>query len=149
MLYLKFKRLIDIILSLLGLIILSPVFLLIAIAIKLDSKGPVFFIQKRIGMHKKHFDILKLRTMRIDTPSDMPTYMLENLEQWITKVGKFLRKAKLDGEYVERIGLLMDVKCFLGTIYKVIGSDGVIEGGSGSINKSLEDNRKTEEKVVK
>ncbi len=96
MVYLKIKRLIDIILSSLGLIILSPVFLLLIIAIKLDSKGPVLFRQKRVGIHKSHFNILKFRTMRIDTPSDMPTHLLENPDQWITKVGKFLRKTSLD-----------------------------------------------------
>lgn len=96
MVYLKIKRLIDIILSLLGLIILSPVFLILIIAIKLDSKGPVLFKQKRIGIHKSHFYILKFRTMRIDTPKDTPTHLLENPDQWITKVGKFLRRTSLD-----------------------------------------------------
>jgi len=94
--YLKFKRLIDIILSLLGLIVLSPVFLILIVAIKLDSKGPVLFKQKRVGIHKTHFNIFKFRTMRIDTPKDTPTHLLENPEQWIAKVGKFLRKTSLD-----------------------------------------------------
>ncbi len=94
--YLIIKRLIDIILSFLGLIILSPIFLILIISIKLDSKGPVLFKQKRVKIHKKHFNILKFRTMRIDTPKDIPTHMLENPEQWITKVGKFLRKTSLD-----------------------------------------------------
>lgn len=192
--YLKTKRTIDIILSLLGLIILSPVFLILVIAIKLDSKGPVLFRQKRVGIHKSHFNILKFRTMRIDTPKDIPTHLLENPEQWITRVGRFLRKtsldelpqiwnifvghmsiigprpalwnqydlvaerdkygandvpvgltgwaqingrdelpievkARLDGEYVEKIGLLMDVKCFFMTIVNVLKKDGVVEGG--------------------
>lgn len=96
MIYLKVKRLIDIILSFLALIILSPVFLILIIAIKVDSKGPVLFKQKRVGIHKSHFNILKFRTMKIDTPSDMPTHLLENPDQWITKVGKFLRKTSLD-----------------------------------------------------
>ena len=96
MVYLKIKRLIDIILSLLGLIILSPVFLVLIIAIKLDSPGPVLFKQKRVGIHKSHFNILKFRTMRIDTPKDTPTHLLENPDQWITKVGKFLRRTSLD-----------------------------------------------------
>lgn len=96
MIYLKVKRILDIILSLLGLIILSPVFLTIIIAIKIDSKGPVLFKQKRVGIHKSHFNILKFRTMRIDTPKDTPTHMLENPDQWITKVGRFLRKTSLD-----------------------------------------------------
>jgi O-antigen biosynthesis protein WbqP len=96
MVYLKIKRLIDIILSSIGLIILSPVFLVLIIAIKLDSPGPVLFKQKRVGIHKSHFHILKFRTMRIDTPKDTPTHLLENPDQWITKVGKFLRKTSLD-----------------------------------------------------
>jgi O-antigen biosynthesis protein WbqP len=94
--YLRIKRTIDIILSLLGLIILSPVFLVLIVAIKLDSKGPVLFKQKRVGIHKSYFNILKFRTMRIDTPKDTPTHLLENPDQWITKVGKFLRKTSLD-----------------------------------------------------
>jgi O-antigen biosynthesis protein WbqP len=198
--YLKIKRLIDIVLSLIGLIVLSPVFLILIIAIKLDSKGPVLFKQKRTGIQKNHFNILKFRTMRIDTPKDTPTHLLENPEQYITKMGKFLRKtsldelpqiwnifvgqmsiigprpalwnqydliaerdkygandvppgltgwaqingrdeipiedkAKLDGEYVETIGLWMDVKCFLGTIGSVVKSDGVVEGGTGTTSK--------------
>ena len=90
------KRLSDIILSCIGMVILSPIFLVLIIAIKLDSKGSVLFKQKRIGIHKTHFSILKFRTMRIDTPKDIPTHMLENPDQWITKVGKFLRKTSLD-----------------------------------------------------
>lgn len=90
------KRIIDIVLSLVGLIVLSPVFLLIVIFIKIDSRGPVFFKQKRIGMYKKHFNILKFRTMRIDTPKDTATHLLENPQQWITNVGRILRKTSLD-----------------------------------------------------
>ena len=90
------KRVIDFTLALIGLIILSPVFLLLIIAIKVDSKGPVLFKQKRVGIHKTHFNILKFRTMRIDTPKNTPTHLLENPEQYITKVGKFLRKTSLD-----------------------------------------------------
>ena len=90
------KRLSDIILSCIGMVILSPIFLVLIIAIKLDSKGSVLFKQKRIGIHKTNFSILKFRTMRIDTPKDIPTHMLENPDQWITKVGKFLRKTSLD-----------------------------------------------------
>lgn len=194
--YMKIKRLIDIILSLIGLIVLSTIFLILIIAIKLDSKGPVLFKQKRVGINKTHFNILKFRTMRIDTPKDTPTHLLENPEQYITRMGKFLRKtsldelpqiwnifvgqmsiigprpalwnqydliaerdkysandvppgltgwaqingrdelpievkAKLDGEYVKKISLLMDVKCFFGTIISVVKSDGVVEGGTG------------------
>lgn len=94
--YFKIKRFMDFILSLIGLIVLSPVFLIIMIAIKLDSEGPIFFKQKRVGIHKTHFEILKFRTMRIDTPKDTPTHLLKNPEQWITRVGKFLRKTSLD-----------------------------------------------------
>lgn len=90
------KRVLDIILSFLAIIILSWLFLILIIVIKIDSRGPVLFKQKRIGIHKTYFKILKFRTMRIDTPKDMPTHMLANPEQYITKVGKFLRKTSLD-----------------------------------------------------
>lgn len=205
--YLKIKRLIDIILSFIGLIVLSPVFLILILAIKLDSKGPVLFKQKRVGLHKSHFNILKFRTMRIDTPKDTPTHLLDNPDQWITKVGKFLRKtsldelpqiinifkgemsiigprpalwnqydliderdkygandvpvgltgwaqingrdelpievkAKLDGEYVEKIGFMMDCKCFFGTIGSVLKSDGVVEGGTGVIETGVKETNK-------
>lgn len=94
--YLVVKRIIDFILSVVGLIILSPVFLFLIIAIKLDSPGPIFFKQKRVGVNKSHFYILKFRTMRIDTPKDTPTHMLGNPVQYITKIGGFLRKTSLD-----------------------------------------------------
>jgi O-antigen biosynthesis protein WbqP len=194
------KQAIDFVLSFLGLIILSPVFLVLCLWIKLDSPGPIFFKQKRIGIHKSYFNILKFRTMYIDTPKDMPTHLLANPEQYITKAGKFLRKtsldelpqiinivkgemsiigprpalwnqddliaerdkygandvmpgltgwaqingrdeleidvkAKLDGEYVERQSFCFDVKCFVGTIFSVLKSDGVVEGGTGEMNK--------------
>src|SRR6056297_2945845 len=194
MIYLKIKRLMDIILSLIGFIILSPVFLILIIAIKIDSKGPVLFKQKRVGINKTHFNILKFRTMKIDTPKDTPTHLLEDPDQWITRVGKFLRKtsldelpqiinilkgdmsivgprpalwnqydlieerdkygandvpvgltgwaqingrdeldidikAKLDGEYAQKIGFLMDIRCLFGTVFSVLRSDGVVEGG--------------------
>ena len=216
MMYMKVKRLIDIILSFIGLVILSPVFLILIIAIKLESKGPALFKQKRVGAHKSHFDILKFRTMRIDTPKDTPTHLLEKPDQWITKMGKFLRKtsldelpqiinilkgdmsiigprpalwnqhdliaerdnygandvpvgltgwaqingrdeleidvkARLDGEYAEKIGFLMDVRCFFGTIFSVLRSDGVVEGGTGikSGQASQTSNSKAEETVTK
>ena len=198
MFYFWFKRFYDTILSLIGLIILSPLFLLIVIFIKLDSKGPILFKQKRIGRNKKHFYILKFRTMRIDTPKDTPTHMLEKPQQWITKVGKFLRKtsldeipqiinilkgdmsiigprpalwnqydlmekrdkydvhklypgltgyaqikgrdaldievkAKLDGYYVEHISIWLDIKIFFGTIKSIFKSEGIVEGGTGTI----------------
>ncbi len=90
------KRVFDFILSLTGCIILSPFFLILMLIIKLDSKGPVFFTQKRVGKNKTHFKILKFRTMRTDTPQDMPTHLLEDPDKYITKVGKFLRKTSLD-----------------------------------------------------
>ena len=94
--YSTIKRGIGFCLSLLGIIVLFPLFALIVVLIKVDSPGPILFKQKRVGIHKKHFKILKFRTMRIDTPKDTPTHMLENPDKWITKVGKFLRKTSLD-----------------------------------------------------
>lgn len=94
--YLKFKRIIDFILSLFGLILISPIFIILIIGIKLSSPGPVLFKQKRIGLHKEEFNILKFRTMRIDTPKDTPTHLLEDPDKWITGIGKFLRKTSLD-----------------------------------------------------
>ena len=94
--YRYIKRIIDILLSGLAIIILSPLLLILCIAIKLDSPGPIFFTQKRVGIHKTYFQIYKFRTMRIDTPHDMPTHMLANPEQYITKTGRFLRKTSLD-----------------------------------------------------
>lgn len=90
------KRIIDIALSFIGLILLSPLYLFLIIAIKLDSKGPILFKQKRVGINKSHFHILKFRTMRIDTPKDTPTHLLDNPDQYITRMGKFLRKTSLD-----------------------------------------------------
>ena len=198
--YMGIKRCMDFILALVALILFWWVFAILCIAIKLDSPGPIFFKQKRVGLHKTHFNILKFRTMRIDTPKDMPTHMLSNPDQYITKVGKFLRKssldelpqilnilagemsivgprpalwnqydlieerdkygandvlpgltgwaqingrdeleipvkAKLDGEYVEKIGLAMDIKCFFGTITAVLFHKGVVEGGTGEMKK--------------
>ena len=94
--YRYIKRIIDILLSGLAIIILSPLLLILCIAIKLDSPGPIFFKQKRVGIHKTYFQIYKFRTMRTDTPKDMPTHMLANPEQYITKTGRFLRKTSLD-----------------------------------------------------
>lgn len=196
------KRTTDLILSLMGLVILSPVFLIIALAIKVDDPGPVFFKQKRIGIHKSYFNLYKFRSMKVNTP-DVPTHLLENPEQYISRVGRFLRKssldelpqliniikgemsiigprpalwnqddliaerdkygandvrpglsgwaqingrdeleipvkAKLDGEYVENLSFAMDVKCFFGTITSVLKSDGVVEGGTGEIQKAEE-----------
>jgi O-antigen biosynthesis protein WbqP len=194
------KKMIDFILSIVGLIVLSPLFLLLIICIKLDSKGPIFFKQRRIGKDKSEFNILKFRTMKIDTPKDTPTHLLKGPESYITRVGKILRKtsldelpqiiniakgemsiigprpclwnqydliaerdrygandiypgltgwaqingrdelpieikARLDGEYVERMNLVFDVKCFFGTMVSVIKSDGVVEGGTERMKK--------------
>ena len=94
--YFSIKRLIDVILSFLAIIILFIPGIIIAICIKIESKGPVFFKQKRVGKNKKYFMIYKFRTMRTDTPKDMPTHMLNNPDLYITKVGRILRKTSLD-----------------------------------------------------
>lgn len=96
MIYLKVKRGMDIVFSIIGMIFFAPIFCGLILLIKLDSKGPILFKQKRIGINKKYFYILKFRTMRVDTPKDTPTHLLENPEQWITKTGKFMRKTSLD-----------------------------------------------------
>ena len=90
------KRILDVICSFMAIVFLSIVYLPICVVIKCTSEGPIFFKQKRIGKDKKYFNILKFRTMRIDTPKDCPTHLLKNPEQYITKVGKFLRKTSLD-----------------------------------------------------
>jgi O-antigen biosynthesis protein WbqP len=90
------KRIMDLVFSFLGMIILCPLFLLIILAIKLDSSGPILFKQKRVGRDKKLFSILKFRTMLVDTPKDMPTHLLQNPEKYITRMGRFLRKTSLD-----------------------------------------------------
>lgn len=197
------KRIIDFILSGVGTIVLAPFMLLIALLIKLESKGPVLFRQKRIGLHKKTFSIMKFRTMRTDTPKDTPTHMLKNPDQYITRVGRFLRKtsldelpqilnilkgemavigprpalwnqddlvaerdkygandvlpgltgwaqingrdeleipvkAKLDGEYVEKMSFLFDLKCFFGTIASIFKHEGVVEGGTGELHRKAD-----------
>nr|WP_308128862.1 sugar transferase [Bacillus sp. sid0103] len=205
------KKMIDFIVSIIGLIVLSPVFLLLIICIKCDSKGPILFKQRRIGKGKSEFYILKFRTMKIDTPKDTPTHLLKDPESYITSVGKFMRKtsldelpqilnilkgemsiigprpclwnqydliaerdkygandiypgltgwaqingrdelpidlkAKLDGEYVQGISFWMDVKCFFGTIVSVLKYEGVIEGGTGTLEyKEVES---TEEQMI-
>ena len=198
--YMRIKRKLDFALSLGACLMLAPLFLILCIAIKADSRGPVFFKQKRVGIHKRYFYIYKFRTMRIDTPKDMPTHLLENPDQYITKAGHFLRKssldelpqlfnilrgdmsfvgprpalwnqydlvrerdkygandvpcgltgwaqikgrdellipikAKLDGEYVRRMGFWFDIRCFLGTFVSVLRADGVVEGGTGAGKK--------------
>ena len=94
--YSGLKRIIDVVLSLCGIVVLSPIWILLAVAVKCESKGPILFRQKRVGIGKSYFNILKFRTMRIDTPKDMPTHLLQDPDQYITKVGKFLRKTSLD-----------------------------------------------------
>ena len=194
------KRGIDIVLSFGGLVVLSPVFALTALAIKIEDPGPVFFTQKRVGQNKKYFKLHKFRSMKMCTPHDVPTHMLDNPDQYITKVGKFIRahsldelpqiwdifvgnmsvigprpglwnqdlltaerdkygandvkpgltgwaqingrdeleipdKAKLDGEYVRKLGPIMDAKVFLGSLHVFGKDDSVVEGGTGEISK--------------
>ena len=200
------KRFFDFILSLIGAVVLLPVFLLVALAIFIDDPGPVIFRQKRMGKGKKLFWLHKFRSMKMNTP-DIPTHLLENPQQYITRVGKFIRKtsldelpqvydilfgkmsivgprpalwnqddliaerdrygandlrpgltgwaqingrdelaipvkAKLDGEYTEALnaggfkGFSMDIKCFFGTFLSVLKSDGVVEGGTGEMEKN-------------
>lgn len=197
--YQAFKRFLDFVLSLLAFCALSPLLAAVSLAVKLDSKGPVVFRQKRIGKDKTHFEMLKFRTMRTDTPKDMPTHLLKNPDAFITRVGSFLRKtsldellqliniikgemsivgprpalwnqfdliserdkyganavrpgltgwaqvngrdeleipekARLDGEYVKNMSLLLDIRCVLKTALGVLRSDGVVEGGTGAMN---------------
>ena len=107
------KRIIDFILALCGLILLSPIFLILCIWIKTDSKGPIIFKQKRIGVKKTYFNIYKFRTMYIDTPKDMPTHLLKDPDQFITKAGKFLRKTSLD-ELPQIINILKGEMAIIG-----------------------------------
>ncbi|HOI25725.1 MAG TPA: sugar transferase [Caldisericia bacterium] len=90
------KPTIDFVLSLIGIIVLLPVYVLISIAIKIDSPGPILFKQKRIGIHKTTFYILKSRTMKSDAPSNIPTHLLQNPDYYITRIGRILRKSSLD-----------------------------------------------------
>ena len=202
-----FKRLIDVVLSGMALLILAVPLLIFALIVKIDSKGPALFWQKRVGLHKETFMMPKFRSMYTETPSDMPTHLLNDPSRWITPVGKIYRKlsidelpqlwsiftgkmsiigprpalwnqedliaerdkygandvrpgltgwaqingrdeleipvkARLDGEYVERMSFLFDCKCFFGTILAVLKHDGVVEGGTGAIEK--EKQQKTE-----
>lgn len=202
--YMKVKNIIGRALGGIGLVVLSPVYLAIIVAIKKEDgiTAPVFFSQKRVGIHKEYFNLYKFRSMRTDTPHDKPTHLLENPDQYITKVGHFLRKssldelpqlwniargdmavigprpalwnqddliaerdkygandvkpgltgwaqingrdeleipvkARLDGEYVKKMGPLMDIRCFIGTVFSVLRSDGVVEGGTGAKKKLM------------
>lgn len=207
------KRAIDVVLSFGGLVVLSPIFAAIALAIKIEDPGPVLFTQKRVGQNKRYFKLHKFRSMKMSTPHDVPTHQLENPEQYITKVGKFLRahsldelpqiwdifignmsvigprpglwnqdlltaerdkysandvkpgltgwaqingrdeleipdKAKLDGEYVKKMGLGMDIKCFLGSIHVIGKDESVVEGGTGEMKKHLEKSENDQENKV-
>lgn len=198
--YLIIKRVLDFILSLIALIILFIPFVIIGIVIKIESKGPVFFKQERIGKGKKHFFIYKFRSMRTDAPKDMPTHLLNDATSYITKSGNFLRKtsldelpqlinilkgemsivgprpalwnqddlvaerdkygandvrpgltglaqvngrdeleipvkAKFDGEYVEKISFIQDVKIILLTVVKIFKREGIVEGKKEEENK--------------
>ncbi|MEA4820676.1 MAG: sugar transferase [Erysipelotrichales bacterium] len=108
-----FKRFIDLLISIILLVILSPVFLIISIIIKIDSKGPVLFTQNRVGLNNKDFKIYKFRTMKVDAPSNSPTDALENAQSWITNVGKFLRKTSLD-EIPQLINIISGQMSFVG-----------------------------------
>lgn len=99
------KRIIDIVLSLCGLLVLWPVFLVIAVAIKVDDPGPVIFRQKRVGIHKTYFPLYKFRSMKVSTP-DVPTHLLEHPEQYISRVGGVLRKSSLD-ELPQLVNILL------------------------------------------
>lgn len=120
------KRVIDFVLSLVGLIVLSPVFIILSIWIKVDSQGPIFFKQKRVGKNKKYFNILKFRTMYVDTPKDMPTHMLSNPDQYITKIGEFLRKTSLD-ELPQIINILKGEMAIIGPRPALWNQDDLIE----------------------
>lgn len=195
LIYPVIKRLLDFLLAMAASIVLLPLFLVFICWIKSDSKGPALFKQKRVGIHKSYFYIYKFRTMKTDSPKDIPTHQLKNPEQYITNSGRFLRKtsldelpqlfnvirgemslvgprpalwnqadlleerdkygangirpgltgwaqingrdelkipikAKMDGEYVKKMGFLFDVRCLLGTVISVMKRDGVVEGST-------------------
>lgn len=198
--YMPIKRVLDVLLSGCGILILSPILGIVALAIKLESPGPVIFKQKRFGKNKEFFEIYKFRSMRTDTPKDLPTHLLNDPDRFITKTGRFIRKtsldelpqlfniflgkmsvigprpalwnqgdliverdkyhandirpgltgwaqingrdeleipvkAKFDGEYVRKMSFLFDCKCFFGTVISVLRHDGVVEGGTGTLEK--------------
>lgn len=107
------KRILDIVLSLTGLILSSWLFLIIIAAIEIDDPGPVFFTQKRVGIRKKHFNLYKFRSMKMSTPHDTPTHLLDNPDQYITRVGRFLRKTSLD-EIPQLINILKNDMSVIG-----------------------------------
>jgi O-antigen biosynthesis protein WbqP len=191
--YIHVKRILGLLLSLLALVVLSPLLLILSVIVRLTSPGPVFFRQRRVGIGKTHFMIYKFRTMRIDAPKDQPTHLLKDPSAYITPVGRFLRrssldelpqllniikgemavvgprpalwnqfdliaerdkygandvrpgltgwaqingrdelpidvKARLDGEYVKRMSFGFDLRCIVGTVVKVLRSEGIVEG---------------------
>lgn len=207
------KRAMDIVLSFGGLVLLSPIYAGIALAIKIDDPGPVLFTQKRMGQNKQYFKLHKFRSMKMSTPHDVPTHMLDNPDQYITKVGKFLRahsldelpqiwdifignmsvigprpglwnqdiltaerdkygandvkpgltgwaqingrdeleipdKAKLDGGYVQNMGLKMDAKCFLGSVHVFGKDESVVEGGTGEMKKASDSENIKKKKIL-
>lgn len=107
------KRILDVFLSLMGIITLSPLLLLLAIAIKTTSPGPILFKQKRVGKNNELFYIYKFRTMRIDTPKNIPTHLLENPDQYITRIGRIMRKTSLD-ELPQLINILKGEMAIIG-----------------------------------
>ena len=202
--YFKVKRIFDFMYALIGLIVLIPLFVLIGLIIKIDSKGPIFFAQRRIGKDQKEFKMLKFRTMRSDTPHNIPTHLMKEPGKYITRVGKILRKtsldelpqfinilkgdmsfvgprpalynqddlveerekngvhkvlpgvtgwaqvngrdtlpipdkAKLDGEYIKHFGLWTDAKLLIKTVFAILKSDGVVEGGTGTLENTSKD----------
>ena len=203
--YMAIKSALDFLISLFALMFLAVPMLILALIIKLDDRGPVFFKQKRIGKDQKHFMMLKFRTMRTDTPKDTATHLLTDPQQYITKVGRFLRKtsldelpqlinilcghmsivgprpalwnqfdlaeerekygvhqvrpgltgwaqvngrdeleipvkAKLDGEYIEKFGLVMDIRCFFAT-FGILDGKGVVEGGTGELHRQEQEKK--------
>lgn len=124
--YKPIKRSLDLILATGSLILLSPLFLMVMIIIKLDSKGPILFTQKRVGKDKRHFNILKFRTMKVDAPKDMPTHQLEDPDRYITKWGRFLRKSSLD-EIPQLINIIKGDMSFVGPRPALWNQDDLIE----------------------
>ena len=194
------KRILDLLLSAIGIIVSAIPMLIIAAIIKREDPGPALFTQRRVGIHKSFFTLYKFRSMKMSTPHDVPTHQLENPDQYLLKSGKFIRKysldelpqlfnifkgdmsvvgprpalwnqddliserdrygandvrpgltgwaqingrdeleipvkASLDGEYVEKESFLFDCRCFFGTFIKVLRHEGVVEGGTGEIEK--------------
>lgn len=119
------KRLIDIVLSSIGIAVLAIPMLIIAVIIKMDDPGPAFFTQKRVGIHKSYFKLYKFRSMKMSAPHDMPTHMLENPEQYITKIGKFLRMSSLD-ELPQIFNIFTGDRGIIGTTKKNIDFSSVV-----------------------